>query len=157
MEILRGQGADTTMTPGLGAPDATRVAFCAHGVNCFGMQMLAVSSIAAPGGSALVNASEWIASLLTGSLATSFAVLAIAGVGFGLLTGQIAVRRAVQVVVGCFVLFGAPVVVRELAEAVRGDGEAAPDVASGPPLSPPTAPRQPPSVDPYAGAAVPMD
>ena len=87
-------------------------------------------------------------------MATSFAVLAIAGVGFGLLTGRIEVRRAVQVVAGCCILFGAPVVVRELAEAVRGDGGAAPAAASDPPLSPPPAPRQPPSVDPYAGAAV---
>ena len=104
--------------------------------------------------SALVAATNWIAGVLTGTVATSFAVLAIAGVGFGMLTGRVGVRRAVQVVVGCFILFGAPVMVRELADAVRGDSAAAPVAASGPPLSPPPAPRQPPSVDPYAGAAV---
>ena len=108
-------------------------------------------------GNALLAATHWIEGLLLGSFATAMAVIAVAWVGFGLLTGRIELRRAVQVVVGCFILFGAPVMVREFAQAVRGDGAAAPGVASGPPPSPPPAPRQPPSVDPYAGAAVPME
>lgn len=110
-------------------------------------------SINAPSESALVAATNWIAGLLTGSLATSFAVLAIAGVGFGLLAGRVAVRRAVQVVLGMFILFGAPTLVRELTGAARGGAVAAAQPGE---VSPPPAPTAPPSPNPYAGASVPM-
>lgn len=114
-------------------------------------------SINTPSESALIAATNWIAGLLTGPVATGLATLAIAGVGFGLLAGRIAVRRAVQVVLGCFILFGAPVLVQELTGALRGNSVAVPDMANGPPVSPPPAPREPPARDPYAGAAVPME
>ena len=108
-----------------------------------------------PQTSAVVTAATWLEGLLTGTLATSFAVLAIAGVGVGLLAGRIALRRAAQVVVGCFILFAAPVLVREVTGALRGNLVAAP----GAPVdqTAPPAPRQPPLADPYAGAAVPME
>jgi type IV secretory pathway VirB2 component (pilin) len=107
--------------------------------------------------SAITAATSWIEAVLTGSVATGLATLAIAGVGFGLLAGRVELRRAAQVVVGCFILFGAPVLVRELTGALRGNSIAVPDMANGPSVSPPPAPRQPPGGDPYAGAAVPME
>lgn len=107
--------------------------------------------------SAIAAATGWIETVLTGPVATGLATLAIAGVGFGLLAGRIAVRRAVQVVLGCFILFGAPVLVRELTGVLRGNSVAVLDMANGPPVSPPPAPRQPPGGDPYAGAAVRVD
>ena len=113
--------------------------------------------IAPTDASAITAATGWIEAVLTGPVATALATLAIAGVGFGLLAGRIAVRRAVQVVLGCFILFGAPVLVQELTAALRGNSVAVPDMANGPPVSPPPAPRQPPGGDPYAGAAVPME
>jgi type IV secretory pathway VirB2 component (pilin) len=55
-------------------------------------------------GSALVNAASWIAALLTGPVATGLGVLAVAGIGFGLLSGHITFRRGVETVVGLFIL-----------------------------------------------------
>jgi hypothetical protein len=79
---------------------------------------------------------------------------ASAGLGYSLLTGQIALRRAGQVVLGIFILFGAPALVRELTESLRGDVQAAPDQTSGAavPLAPTLKQER---RDPYAGASIP--
>jgi type IV secretory pathway VirB2 component (pilin) len=69
--------------------------------------------------SSLISAIDWVGSLLTGSLATLVAVLAIGFVGYRLLLGEMPLRDAARVVVGCFILFGAPLVVRGLVGAIR--------------------------------------
>ena len=55
---------------------------------------------------ALPAAATWIAALLTGSLATSVAVLAIGATGLAMLSGRVSLRDGARVVIGCFVLFG---------------------------------------------------
>lgn len=103
--------------------------------------------------SAVLSAVRWVEGVLTGALASSLAVLAIAGVGFGLLTGRIDLRRAGQVVLEVSILFGAPTVVRELSASLRGDGQAAPYIAAGLTASPaPTLKAE--RRDPYAGASI---
>jgi type IV secretion system protein VirB2 len=59
------------------------------------------------GSSALIAALDWVQGTLLGNLATSAAVIAVAVVGFLMLTGRIDWRRGLTVVVGCFVVFGA--------------------------------------------------
>lgn len=49
----------------------------------------------------------WIASSLTGSLAACVGVLAIAGIGIGMLFGHFSVRASARTVLGCFIIFGA--------------------------------------------------
>jgi type IV secretory pathway VirB2 component (pilin) len=59
---------------------------------------------------------------LQGHVATSAAVIAVAVVGFMMLTGRIEWRRGVVVVIGCFVIFGAAAIVagiRSLAEGLH--------------------------------------
>jgi len=58
----------------------------------------------------LTGSVDWLTGTLTGDLAAAISVLAIAFVGFSMLTGHIAIRRGLQVIVGCFVLLGAPVI-----------------------------------------------
>jgi type IV secretory pathway VirB2 component (pilin) len=111
-------------------------------------------SVPVPGNS-IVTAVTWLEQLLTGTLATSLAVLAIAGLGYRLLTGQLEPRRALQVVLGIFILFGAPALVRELMAVSRGTEVAAPEPGAAPEISTPAAPNAPLPRDPYAGAAVP--
>ena len=53
------------------------------------------------------SAVGWLKDALLGSVATAVAVIAVASLGYLMLTGRIDVRRAVQVVFGCFILFGA--------------------------------------------------
>lgn len=105
--------------------------------------------------SPISEAARWIELLVTGSLGTSLAVLAIAFVGFALLHGRIPTGRAIRVAIGCFILFAAPSIAHGVIEAARnsdntsarGRGETSPAAPQNLPL---------PQFDPYAGATVPM-
>src|SRR5690242_2369007 len=71
------------------------------------------------GSSPLIAALQWIQGTLLGNLATTAAVIAVAMVGFLMLTGRIEWRRGLTVVIGCFIIFGATAIVagiRTLAE-----------------------------------------
>jgi type IV secretion system protein VirB2 len=57
--------------------------------------------------SSLDTAAGWMTGLLSGSLGVSLAVLAVAIVGFGALSGRLSLRRGGQTIIGVFVLFGA--------------------------------------------------
>jgi len=48
---------------------------------------------------------------LLGNVATAAAVIAVAVVGFMMLTGRIEWRRGLTVVIGCFIIFGAVAIV----------------------------------------------
>lgn len=113
------------------------------------------------GSSVFVAAISWLQDLLLGTVATSIAVIAIAAIGFGMLTGRVNIRHGATVVLGCFILFGASTIVNGLRYAASGVGgdTAPPVVVVAPPPSPP--PHVQPSgvpapYDPYAGASVPI-
>jgi len=115
--------------------------------------LLAVSTLSGP--SQPHAAVQWVVDLLVGPIGTAMAVIAVAWVGFSLLEGRLTVRRGATVVLGCFILFGAPTIARELLGLAGLDGGriAVPDL---PPAAPPqTPPPLPPQPDPYAGASVP--
>jgi len=59
------------------------------------------------GSSPLIAALDWVQGTLLGNLATSAAMIAVAVVGFLMLTGRMDWRRGLTVVIGCFVIFGA--------------------------------------------------
>jgi type IV secretion system protein VirB2 len=63
------------------------------------------------GSGVLVSAVSWLQSTLLGTLATVAAVIAVATVGFMMLTGRINWRHGVTVILGCFILFGASTIV----------------------------------------------
>ena len=75
---------------------------------------LSVSRFGRDGGNALQSAIDWITGTLLGSVAIVLCVLAVAYVGFLLLTGRVAVREGLRVVLGCFLLLGAPVIAAAL-------------------------------------------
>lgn len=102
----------------------------------------------------LVAAVSWVANLLTGSLGTIVAVLAIAGVGLALLQGYIPARRVGLVFIGCFVLFGARSIAGGLIGVTARYKAVEPVVAQQPVNVPPKV-SAPPPFDPYAGAALP--
>ncbi|HYC96234.1 MAG TPA: TrbC/VirB2 family protein [Sphingomicrobium sp.] len=111
------------------------------------------------GSNPLTAALEWLQGTLLGSFATSIAVIALALIGFLMLSGRVDVRRAVQVVLGCFIIFGASTIANGILLAVSGASHG-PDLAQAPPPPPPQFPApvgsQPTSsspFDPYAGAA----
>jgi type IV secretory pathway VirB2 component (pilin) len=112
----------------------------------------------APASSAITAASGWVSDLIFGSLATSIAVIAIAWVGFAMLSGRIEVRRGLAVILGCFILFGA----RDIAQGIQSTGVSPAGQVAGN-VPPPPVFSAPPKrgsnsnngFDPYAGASVP--
>ena len=68
-------------------------------------------SIDPQGSGVIVNAMQWMQGTLLGTVATVVAVIAIASVGFLMLTGRINWRHGAVVILGCFILFGAASIV----------------------------------------------
>ena len=106
------------------------------------------------------GALSWIEAILTGNLATTSAIIAVALFGLELLNGRFSLRRGAALVFGCFILFAAPGLARSLLS-LSYDATATSLPAPIPaPLEPvevkaPPAPKVPPPFDPYAGASIP--
>lgn len=90
---------------------------------------LAASLLSAPaaaqsydpeGSGVIVSAVNWLQGTLMGTVATVAAVIAVAVVGFMMLTGRINWRHGAIVVLGCFVLFGAASIVAGIRTAAVG-------------------------------------
>jgi type IV secretion system protein VirB2 len=65
-----------------------------------------------PAGSGpIVGAVNWLQGTLLGNVATAVAVIAVAAVGFLMLTGRINWKYGATVVLGLFILFGAASIV----------------------------------------------
>jgi type IV secretion system protein VirB2 len=65
-----------------------------------------------PAGSGpIVAALAWLEGTLLGNVATAVAVMAVAAVGFMMLTGRMNWRFGATVIIGCFILFGAGAIV----------------------------------------------
>ncbi|MFB0612696.1 TrbC/VirB2 family protein [Aurantiacibacter poecillastricola] len=65
-----------------------------------------------PAGSGPINnALSWMQGTLLGSVATAVAVMAVAAVGFMMLTGRMNWRFGATVILGCFIIFGAASIV----------------------------------------------
>lgn len=104
--------------------------------------------------SAIVAAAAWSRDLVTGSLGGAIAILAIAWLGYAALQGRLPVREGLRIVIGCFILFGAPLIAEAftaLAHGVTG----ARQVYAAPSPAQISLPAKPPQFDPYAGASVP--
>ena len=119
--------------------------------------MFLVASNSYASDAALPAAVDWAVGTLLGSVATGVAVLAVAFLGFGMLLGHLDWRTGARVVLGIFILFGAPRIALELMALAR-NGEAAESgqvVAGGIPQQP-ILPKNMPVADPYAGAGLPQ-
>ncbi len=72
----------------------------------------AQAQAADPAGSGpIVAALGWLQGTLLGNVATAVAVMAVAAVGFMMLTGRMNWRFGATVIIGCFILFGAASIV----------------------------------------------
>lgn len=112
--------------------------------------------ISGDGEGVIVTAVRWIEATLLGSAATSVVILAIGFWGFAMLSGRLDLRTGARIILGAFILFGAPLIAYALMNTIRGDGRVEPNLAQA------SAPREPaqqvvaPDYDPYAGAAIPQ-
>ena len=74
-----------------------------------------------PAGSGpIVSALAWMQNTLLGSVATAIAVMAVAAVGFMMLTGRLNWRFGATVIIGVFILFGAGTIVAGIQSAAGG-------------------------------------
>lgn len=72
----------------------------------------ALAQTANPQGSGpIIAALAWLQGTLLGNVATAVAVMAVAAVGFMMLTGRMNWRFGATVILGCFILFGAGAIV----------------------------------------------
>ena len=72
------------------------------------------------GSGVIINAVNWLQGTLLGTIATILAVIAVAAVGFMMLTGRVNWRHGAVVVLGCFILFGAASIVAGIRAAATG-------------------------------------
>ena len=72
------------------------------------MPSAALAQSNATGNDPITSALLWMQSILLGPIATTLAVMAVAGVGFMMLTGRMNWRYGATVIIGVFIIFGAP-------------------------------------------------
>ena len=85
------------------------------------MPRAAYAQAADPQGSGpIVAALGWLQGTLMGNVATAVAVMAVAAVGFMMLTGRMNWRFGATVIIGCFILFGAGAIVTGIRSAAVG-------------------------------------
>lgn len=72
------------------------------------------------GSGPIVAALMWLQGTLLGNVATAIAVIAVAMVGFMMLTGRMNWRFGATVIIGCFILFGAGAIVSGIQSAAAG-------------------------------------
>lgn len=81
----------------------------------------AQAAVADPAGSGpIVAALAWLQGTLLGNVATAVAVMAVAAVGFMMLTGRMNWRFGATVIIGVFILFGAGSIVSGIQSAAGG-------------------------------------
>lgn len=105
----------------------------------------------------LPSALHWVEGVLVGSVGSTIAIIAVGLTGFALLSGRMPFRHGASVVLGCFILFGAPAIAKGLLDlgfVSSGPVSISPPSVILPPPLPSKAPQ--PNYDPYAGASVPM-
>lgn len=101
---------------------------------------------------------DWISGTLLGSVAIGICVLAVAMIGLMMLTGRLPVRYGLRVVLGCFVLLGAPVIAGAFSTGWSSLAEPAPVIITPEQIEPdPRADLPPAQYDPYAGASLRSD
>ena len=70
------------------------------------------------GSGPIVGALAWLQGTLLGTVATTVAVMAVAAIGFMMLTGRMNWRFGATVIIGVFILFGASAIVAGIQGAV---------------------------------------
>jgi type IV secretion system protein VirB2 len=112
----------------------------------------------AGGGAPMVESARWIEGVMLGEIALGVCVIAVAFIGALMLTGRLPMREGGRIIVGCFVMLGAPVI----AAGFVGGGSGVIEVSSPSPsvVAPIESPRPdlpPANFDPYAGASLRQD
>lgn len=93
------------------------VAFAAAFMAAFPGTAFAQAASDPQGSGPIVAALGWLQGTLLGNVATAVAVMAVAAVGFMMLTGRLNWRFGATVIIGCFILFGSSAIVAGIQQA----------------------------------------
>jgi len=96
-----------------------RLAACCAAAALTAQEALAQAGADPRGSGPIVAAVNWVQGTLLGNIATAVAVIAVAVVGFMMLTGRMNWKHGITVILGCFILFGATVIVAGIQGAAR--------------------------------------
>jgi hypothetical protein len=102
----------------------------------------------------IFGAVRWVEQLMLGTVATSAMVMAVSILGLMALDGRLDRKLAVRIILGCFVIVGAPTIVAGIMMTAGGDNGRIVTLNREEDVSPPP-PRPPERFDPYGGASVP--
>lgn len=105
--------------------------------------------------SALDQAVGWALSALFGSVAATIAMIAVAALGLAMLNGRIDTGRAGRLLLGCALVFGAPVIGGALVRISSVQPSLVPEAMAATPIKLPDGGSA--GYDPYAGASVPQN
>ncbi|RDC58905.1 hypothetical protein HME9302_02637 [Alteripontixanthobacter maritimus] len=115
---------------------------------------LPLRSLFEPAGQSSIGASvDWLTGTLLGSLAIGLCIIAVAVVGLTMLTGRLSLRDGARVVLGCFILLGAPIIANGFMKAGTDIGTA-PSLPMDTMVAAPIRDLPPADYDPYAGASL---
>jgi type IV secretory pathway VirB2 component (pilin) len=121
--------------------------------------MTVISLSDPPEASVILPAAQWIQGIFLGDIAIAVAIVAVASIGFAMLSGRINVRRGGTILLGCFILFGASAIAGGLRNTALNPSTLYSDAAPPPPpvfVRPIQTDAANPGYDPYAGASVPQ-
>ena len=121
------------------------------------MASLSPSLLAPSGQPVLESAGGWVNGTLLGGVAVTLCVLAVAFVGLMMLSGRFSIRRSARVVLGCFLLLGAPVIAQSFTGFWQGQRSVQVLPVVLPPEEEPRGDLPPAGYDPYAGASIRRD
>jgi type IV secretion system protein VirB2 len=83
----------------------------------------ALAQVGSPQGSGpFAAAVNWVLGIMTGPIAISIGVIAVAFVGFMMLTGRLNWKHGLTTLVGLFIIFGAPAIVAGIRGAANVGG-----------------------------------
>ena len=99
----------------------SRFALIAAALTAFAQPAMA-QGVNPAGSGPIVAALGWLQGTLLGNVATAVAVMAVAAVGFMMLTGRMNWRFGATVIIGTFILFGAGAIVTGIQSAATGAG-----------------------------------
>ena len=99
----------------LSIPNAAKAAFV---IGLAAASPASAQTLDPAGSGPILAALNWIQGTLLGNIATAVAVIAVAMVGFLMLSGRMNWRLGATVIIGCFILFGAATIVSGIRAAV---------------------------------------
>ncbi len=109
----------------------------------------------AGGGTSTIEAARWMERVMLGHIALGLCVIAVALIGALMLSGRLPLREGMRVLIGCFVLLGAPIIGSGLMQDRSGRDDNSPSRSqNSAETAVPRGDMPPANYDPYAGASL---